>query len=256
MKTVILAGGFGTRLSEETISKPKPMIEIGGRPILWHIMKFYGSFGFNEFLIALGYKADVVKRFFVDYGKLNGDLTVQFSENKTMINRYEHDEWTVHLRDTGYHSGTGGRLKLLEHHLSKETFMLTYGDGLSNVNIKDLLSFHKKHGKMVTLSAVRPPARFGSLSINQQGTVKQFGEKVQMMEGWINGGFMVFEPEIFNHIPSVESILETDVLEKLVKSENIMAYQHEGFWQCMDTVRDMNYLEHLWISGNAPWRLW
>lgn len=256
MKTVILAGGFGTRLQEETGARPKPMVEIGGRPLLWHIMKIYSHYGFQEFVIALGYKADIVKRYFLDFTTLNGDLTVSFSKDQRQIKHYEHDEWIVHLKDTGYHSQTGGRLKLLEKCLKKETFMLTYGDGVSNVNIKDLLSFHKSHGKMVTLSAVRPPARFGSLTLTKNGQVARFGEKVQMMEGWINGGFMVCEPEIFHHIPDIHSILETDVLEKLVDQGDLMAYQHDGFWQCMDTTRDMHYLEQLWTSANAPWKVW
>jgi len=256
MKTVILAGGLGTRLSEETVSRPKPMVEIGGKPILWHIMKHYGAYGFFEFVIALGYKSDMIKRYFVEYATLNGDLTVEFSKNKTNIRHFEHDEWKVHLKDTGYHSGTGGRLKLLQKNLDSETFMLTYGDGVSNININDLMAFHKSHGKIATLSAVRPPARFGSLTINPNGSITHFGEKIQMMEGWINGGFMVLNPDIFDLIPGSQSSLESDVLEKLSKLGELMAYQHEGFWQCMDTTRDMHYLEQLWTSSTAPWKTW
>ena len=256
MKTVILAGGFGTRLSEETIARPKPMVEVGGRPILWHIMKTYSFFGFNEFVIALGYRADMIKRYFLDYSSLNGDLTVKLNKTDAHIEHLEHDPWTIHLKDTGYHSNTGGRLKLLKNLIGDEPFMLTYGDGVSNINIPDLLRFHKKHGKMVTLSAVRPPARFGGLNISENGEVCDFSEKSQMDAGWISGGFMVCDPKLLDHIDDATTSLEKEVLEKLAQENQLMAYKHRGFWQCMDTVRDMHYLEHLWTSGKAPWKLW
>jgi glucose-1-phosphate cytidylyltransferase len=256
MKTVIFAGGFGTRLSEETIVKPKPMVEIGGRPILWHIMKLYSHFGYDEFVVALGYRADMIKRYFLDYSSLNGDLTVKLTRHQPEVKHFEHDAWTIHLKDTGYHSNTGGRLKLLKEEISDEPFMLTYGDGVSNVNIPDLVRFHKKHGKMVTITAVRPPARFGGLNIDPDGCIENFAEKSQMDAGWISGGFMVCEPELLDYIGDAKTSLEVDVLEKLARMDQLMAYKHEGFWQCMDTVRDMNYLEDLWISGTAPWKLW
>jgi glucose-1-phosphate cytidylyltransferase len=219
-------------------------------------MKTYSHFGFSEFLIALGYKADMIKRYFVEYANLNGDISACFSKDKTKITHHDHDAWTVHLKDTGYHSNTGGRLKLLSDCLKGERFMLTYGDGVSNVNIADLLAFHKSHGKMVTLTAVRPPARFGGLVINDQSQITQFAEKAQMSEGWISGGFMVCEPGAVDLIPDIQTSFEHHVLEMLSTQGELMAYQHNGFWQCMDTTRDMNYLENLWTSGNAPWKVW
>lgn len=256
IKTVILAGGFGTRLMEETTSRPKPMVEVGGRPILWHIMKIYSHYGFNEFVIALGYKADFIKRYFMEYAALNGDITATFCKDKTEITRDEHDEWVVHLKDTGYHSNTGGRLKLLKNAVGNDTFMLTYGDGVSNIDIKKLVEFHKSHGKMVTISAVRPPARFGGLTIGSNNVVTNFAEKPQMGEGWISGGFMVCEPSLIDYIPDTSSSLEADVFELLSQKGEVMAYMHDDFWQCMDTTRDMNYLEGLWTSGKAPWKVW
>lgn len=256
MKTVILAGGFGTRLTEETANKPKPMVEVGGRPILWHIMKSYAQYGYKEFVIAMGYKADIIKKYFVEYADLTGNLTVEISHGTSRITQREQDEWVIHLEDTGIHSNTGGRIKQLSKWLQDDTFMVTYGDGVSNVPIKELVNFHKKHGKLATLTAVRPPARFGGLFINEQNVVTKFTEKPQAGEGWINGGFLVFEPQVLELIKDNTSSLEADVLEYLAKENQLAAYCHDGFWQCMDTLRDLKYLEGLWSAGHAPWKVW
>lgn len=255
MKTIILAGGFGTRLSEETENKPKPMVEIGGRPILWHIMKTYAHHGFNEFLLALGYKADIVKKYFLEYASYSGNLTVQIREGKSRILQREQDEWTIHLEDTGLDTMTGGRIKNLADWVKSETFMVTYGDGVSDIPVDKLLAFHKSHGKLATITAVRPPARFGGLYM-ENNMVTRFTEKPQAGEGWINGGFMVFEPEVLGMISSTASSLEAEVLEELAKQNQLMAFCHDGFWQCMDTLRDLKYLEGLWGSGKAPWKVW
>lgn len=256
MKTIILAGGFGTRLSEETTNKPKPMVEIGGKPMLWHIMKHYAFHGFSEFLIALGYKAEVIKRYFIDQGNLTGNLTVEIKNGRSRVLQREQDEWTIHLENTGLATHTGGRIKKLESWLRHETFMVTYGDGVSDVPIDQLLKFHKSHGRLATVTAVRPPARFGGLIIDKNSHVTDFTEKPQVGEGWINGGFLVFEPAIFDMIQDNMSSLESDVLENLAKIGQLSAYCHDGFWQCMDTVRDLKYLEDLWSTGRAPWKLW
>ncbi|MBI2791885.1 MAG: glucose-1-phosphate cytidylyltransferase [Gammaproteobacteria bacterium] len=256
MKTVILAGGFGTRLTEETANKPKPMVEVGGRPILWHIMKSYAQYGYKEFVIAMGYKADIIKKYFVEYADLSGNLTVEISHGTSRITQREQDEWVIHLEDTGIHSNTGGRIKQLSKWLQDDTFMVTYGDGVSNVPIKELVNFHKSHGKLATLTAVRPPARFGGLVINEQKVVTKFTEKPQAGEGWINGGFLVFEPQVLELIKDNTSSLEADVLEYLAKENQLAAYCHDGFWQCMDTLRDLKYLEGLWSAGQAPWKVW
>jgi glucose-1-phosphate cytidylyltransferase len=256
MKVIILAGGFGTRLTEETSNKPKPMVEIGGRPILWHIMKNYAHFGFHEFIIAMGYKADVIKKHFVEYANLSGNLTVEISNGTSRIVQREQDEWTIHLEDTGLHSATGGRIKQLAKWVQDETFMVTYGDGVSNVPIKELIAFHKSHGKLATVTAVRPPARFGGLNIDANQRVTNFAEKPQVGEGWINGGFLVFEPQVLELIKDNACSLEADVLDYLAREGQLSAFCHEGFWQCMDTLRELNYLESLWSSGNAPWKVW
>ena len=242
MKGVILAGGLGTRLAEETEIKPKPMVEIGERPILWHILKHYERFGFNEFYIALGYKGEYIKRFFVDYCALHGNLTVRTNEGIV----------AGHLMDTGFQTMTGGRLKRLQAYLSDETFMLTYGDGVANVDIDKLVAFHRRNGKTATVTAVRPPARFGRLDI-EGDLVTEFVEKPQLGEGWINGGFMVLEPAIFDYLDGDASVLETNALERLARRREVGAYKHEDFWQCMDTLRDKRYLEQLWQAGDAPW---
>ena len=230
MKVVILAGGFGTRLSEYTDSIPKPMVPIGNKPILEHIMKIYAKYGHKEFYVALGYKGEVIKKFFQNF--------------KT--------DWKIHLIDTGSGTYTGGRLARLKEHLSKETFLLTYGDGLSNININDLIDFHKNHGKMVTISAVRPPARFGSLSLDGS-SVKKFKEKTQLGESWINGGFFVINPDFFKFLKDDDTVLEKEPLEKVTKLEEIKAFRHEGFWQCMDHKLDKDHLEQLVIEKKAPW---
>jgi glucose-1-phosphate cytidylyltransferase len=255
MKVVLLAGGFGTRLGEETVSRPKPMVEIGGMPILWHIMKSYAHQGFNEFAVALGYKGEVIKRYFRDYHSLASDLSVNLKTGAIETRTREVEDWTVHLCDTGADVMTGGRVKRLERQLAGEPFMLTYGDGVSNVDVQALLKFHKSHGKIATVTAVRPPARFGGL-VFEGDRVVEFTEKPQIGEGWINGGFMVFQPEVFRYLTGDSCILEADALEELARDGQLMAYKHQEFWQCMDTVRDLNVLEALWKGGTPPWRVW
>ena len=255
MKAIILAGGFGTRLTEETEQKPKPMVEIGGRPILWHIMKHYSHYGFGDFVIALGYKGEVVKRYFLDYARLMSSLTVRLGSGEVTARNSCHEDWTVHLIDTGLHTMTGGRLKRLAPLIGRETFLMTYGDGVSNVNLADLLEFHRRHGKLATVTAVRPPARFGALVIDGEH-VARFSEKPQASEGWINGGYFVLEPVVLDYIADNEMALEAEPVERLAAEGQLMAYCHEGFWQCMDTLRDLRMLESLWDSGRAPWKIW
>ena len=255
MKVVVLAGGLGTRLAEETELRPKPMIEIGGRPILWHILKHYAHFGFNEFLIALGYKSEIIKRFFCDYHELNGDMTVRLAEGRVERRRDRVDDWTVHLLETGMDTSTGGRLKRLEPLLRADTFMLTYGDGLCDIDLRELLAFHRAQGLIATVTAVRPPARFGGL-IFDGDLVVEFTEKPQIGEGWINGGFMVFEPAIFDYLDGDDSSLEIDALEGLARDRQLAAYRHDRFWQCMDTLRDKRLLETMWQQSRAPWKVW
>jgi len=255
MKVVILAGGLGTRLAEETEAKPKPMVELGGRPILWHIMKHYAHYGCKDFLIALGYKGEVVKRYFLDYHNLDGSLTINLSSGKVDVHNRGCEDWNVHLIDTGLHTLTGGRVKRLEPWLKNETFMVTYGDGLSDVDFHDLLRFHRSHGKLATVTAVRPPARFGGL-IFDGDLVSQFTEKPQIGEGWINGGFLVFEPKVFDYLEGDSTSMEADLLERLAGDRQLVAYRHEHFWQCMDTLRDVRLLESLWQSTNPPWKVW
>jgi len=253
MKTVILAGGLGTRLAEETGVKPKPMVEIGGRPVLWHVMKHYSSYGFNEFHIALGYKGEMIKRYFLDYYPLYGDLTVDLSTGQVTADNDECEPWLVHLVDTGAGSMTGGRVLRLRKALGGEPFMVTYGDGVSNVDLKRLIEFHKAHGKLATVT--RPPSRFGGLVFEGDG-VAEFTEKPQIGEGWINGGFMVFESGVFDYIKDDSTVLEKDVLETLAQRGQLMAYRHDGFWQCMDTIRDVQLLQCLWEGGAAEWKTW
>jgi glucose-1-phosphate cytidylyltransferase len=255
MKVVILAGGLGTRLAEETEVKPKPLVEIGERPILWHIMKHYAKYGYKEFIIALGYKGDLIKRFFLEQATLQGNLTLEMQTGKSIMRDQLNEDWVVHLVDTGLESSTGGRIARVREFLDGETFMMTYGDGVSDVDLNALLALHRKCNRMVTLTAVRPPARFGGL-IFEGDLIAQFTEKPQIGEGWINGGFMVMEPEIFNYIPSDSTNLEADVLERLAREQQLVAYQHGDFWQCMDTLRDKKLLENLWQQGNAPWKTW
>ena len=255
MKVVILAGGLGTRLAEETEVIPKPMVEIGGRPILWHIMKHYAHFGHKEFYIALGYKADVIKNFFMNYASFNSSLTVDLSTGQVQRHGNGAEDWIVHLIDTGMESNTGGRLKRIQPWLGDETFMITYGDGVSNVNLDKLIEFHNDHGTIGTVTAVRPPARFGGIVIDGH-TASSFSEKPQIGEGWINGGFFVYEPGIFNYIEGDSSSLESNALESLAADRQLVVYKHEDFWQCMDTLRDKHLLERLWQSGCAPWKVY
>jgi len=255
MKVVILAGGLGTRLSEETIVKPKPMVEIGGKPMLWHIMNIYGAYGFNEFVVALGYKGEVIKEYFLNYYNFQSNLTISLKTGEVSASKNCYRDWTIHLIDTGMNSMTGGRLHRLKEKLKGETFMLTYGDGVVDVDIRKLLKFHKSHGKIATVTAVRPSARFGGMKFHGD-RVSEFTEKPQRGEGWINGGFFVFEPGVFDYLHGDDTVLEGEPLENIAKDGELMAFKHEGFWQCMDTVRDKKLLEDLWIKDNAPWKKW
>ena len=254
MKVVILAGGRGTRFAEETEVTPKPMIRVGGHPLLWHIMSLYAYAGFKEFVVALGYKGEVITDYFVNYRSRNGDMTVDLATGSVEVNRGHENDWSVQLERTGHDTMTGGRLRRLEPHLRPEgTFMLTYGDGVCDVDIGEIVAFHRRHGRMATVTAVRPPARFGALEFDGDMVI-DFKEKPQTGEGWINGGFFVFEPEVFDYLHGDEAILEADALEHLAADGQLMAYRHEGFWQCMDTLRDKIRLEELWESGEAPWK--
>ncbi len=255
MKVAILAGGVGSRLSEETLVKPKPMVEIGGKPLLWHIMKYYGHAGFSEFLIACGYKGEVIKRWFVDYASVTADLTIKLADGTFELHDGERDDWVVDLIDTGLHTATGGRIKRLVPYVGNETFMLTWGDGVSTVDILGLLEFHRSHGKLCTLTAVRPPARFGHLELDGERVV-EFSEKPQTGEGWINGAFFVVEPGVYDYIEGDDTAFEKEPLERLAAEGQLMAYRHYDFWQCMDTLRDKVLLEGLWESEKAPWKVW
>ncbi len=255
MKVAILAGGLGTRLAEETETKPKPMVEIGGRPILWHIMMHYSHYGFKEFAIALGYKGEVIKKYMADYCSLNSNLTVNLQSGRIEKHGGYNPDWTIDLVDTGGRTNTGGRIKRLAPYMGNETFMLTWGDGVTNLNLRDLLAFHRSHGKLATLTAVRPPARFGHLELDGNQIV-EFSEKPQTREGWINGAFFVLEPQVFDYIDGDDTQWEKEPLERLAKEGQLMAYRHDSFWQCMDTVRDKKSLESFWESGNAPWKTW
>ena len=257
MKVVILAGGYGTRISEESHLRPKPMIEIGGNPILWHIMKCYSYYGFNEFIICCGYKGYMIKEYFADYYLYRSDITFDFTKNNKMtIHSNIAEPWKVTLVDTGVDTMTGGRLKRVQKYIGDETFMLTYGDGVSDINISNLLAFHKKNNKVATLTAIQPGGRFGALDINQENEIKDFTEKSKEDGGWINGGYMVIEPNIFEYIDGDETILERKSLETLAKQGNLYAYKYDGFWQCMDTQRDKDVLEELWKRNEARWKVW
>ena len=256
MKVAILAGGVGTRLMEETIIKPKPMVEIGSRPILWHILKHYSHYGYNKFVIALGYKGEYIKKYLIDYSSLHSNLTVNIKNGNVRPHGIEHHpDWTIELIDTGLETLTGGRIKRLASYLGNQTFMLTWGDGVSNVNLNELLKFHKSHGKLATLTAVRPTARFGHLNLVGD-QVKEFSEKPQTSEGWINGAFFVLESGVFDYIDGDQTQWEKEPMEQLAKDGQLMAYKHTGFWQCMDTLRDKHLLNQLWDSGRAPWKVW
>lgn len=255
MKVGILAGGVGSRLSEETEVKPKPMVEIGEYPILWHIMSHYATFGYTEFVVALGYKGAYIKKYFVDYCSLDGNLTVDFTSGEVTGHGGNKPSWTVELVETGIPTNTGGRIKRLQPYLGDGTFFLTWGDGVSDIDLKALLDFHKSHGKLATLTAVRPAARFGHIELDGN-RVAEFSEKPQTREGWINGAFFVLEPGIFDYIDGDDTAWERDPLENLARDGQLMAYTHSSFWQCMDTLRDKILLQELWDSGQAPWKTW
>lgn len=257
MKVVLLAGGFGTRISEESHLKPKPMIEIGGQPILWHIMKMYSSYGFNEFIICAGYKQHIIKEYFADYFLHTSDITFDFTNNnEMMIHHNTAEPWKVTVVDTGLNTMTGGRVKRIQKYVGDEAFMLTYGDGVSDVNIKELVEFHKAHGKMATMTTVNVGQRFGVLDIDQDGTITSFREKQDSDGSMINAGFMVLEPKIFDHIAGDATVFEKEPLETVAKSNELKAYKHDGFWQCMDTQRDKMQLEEMWEQGKALWKKW
>lgn len=256
MKVVLLAGGFGTRISEESYLKPKPMIEIAEMPILWHIMKCFSHYGYNEFIICCGYKQHIIKEWFADYYLHNSDVTFDFTDgNRMEVHNNVAEPWKVTLVDTGLNTMTGGRIKRIQQYVGDQTFLLTYGDGVSDVDINELVQFHKETGKMVTLTAVKPSGRFGVLDLNGN-QVKTFREKSQNDMGWINAGFMVVEPRIFEFINGDETVFERDPLERVAELGELTAYKHNGFWQCMDTIRDKQKLESLWKSDNAPWKVW
>lgn len=256
MKVVLLAGGFGTRISEESQYKPKPMIEIGEMPILWHIMKTYSSYGFDEFIICAGYKQHVIKQWFADYFLHTSDITFDFTKGNQMIIHDAHAEnWKVTVVDTGLHTMTGGRLKRIKKYLGDEPFFMTYGDGVADVDIPATLEYHKSHGKLATMTAIRPESRYGMIDM-EDGLVRSFREKSQSDVGWINGGFMVLDPKVLDYIDGDGDMFERAPMERLAEDGQLMCYCHEGFWQCMDTLRDKQKLESLWESGKAPWKLW
>jgi glucose-1-phosphate cytidylyltransferase len=255
MKVVILAGGLGTRLSEETSVRPKPMVEVGGKPMLWHIMHLYATYGLNEFILALGYKAEMVRSYFLNYHAVTRDVTVRLSDGHATSRATDGEDWTLHLIDTGLETQTGGRLRRLREWIGNEPFCLTYGDGVSDIDINRLITFHSAHGKLATVTAVRPPARFGGLEI-EGDTVTSFAEKNQTSEGWINGGFFVLQPEVLDLIAGDSTLWEREPLEELARTDQLRAFKHEGFWQPMDTLRDLRHLEALWASGTPPWKTW
>jgi glucose-1-phosphate cytidylyltransferase len=256
MKTLILAGGFGSRISEETDLKPKPMIEIGGKPILWHIMKMYSEHGLNDFVILLGYKGYVIKEYFSNYFLHQSDVTIDMTSNSMEVHNNSSEPWKVTLIDTGSNTMTGGRIKRAAKYVGNEPFLLTYGDGVSDVNISTSLEFHKKHHKLITMTSVQPAGRFGALGINEDDSVSSFIEKPNGDGNWINGGFFICQPEVLDYIDGDSTIFEKEPLEKLAKKGELYTYKHNGFWQCMDTLRDKNYLNDLWDTDKAPWKLW
>ena len=257
MKVVILAGGYGTRISEESMTRPKPMIEINGDPILWHIMKEYSHYGFNEFIICAGYKQHIIKEFFANYYLHHSDITFDFSaENSMTVHNNVVEPWKVTIVDTGLNTLTGGRIKRVRKYIGEQPFLLTYGDGVCDVNIADVVAFHKKHGKLATMTAVQPGGRFGTLEINGNGVIEQFAEKRKEDGGWINGGYMVLEPQVFDYIEGDSTTFERKPLEKLSEEGQLIAYKYNGFWQCMDTMKDKMYLEELLEKNKAPWKVW
>jgi len=257
MKVVILAGGFGTRISEESHLKPKPMIEIGERPILWHIMKIYSHYGFNDFIICLGYKGYCIKEYFAHYFLHESDITFDFrNQNEQVVHQHSAEPWTVTLVNTGIETMTGGRVKRIQRHIGNEPFLLTYGDGVADVDIRALVDYHRTHGKLATVTSIQPVGRFGALDLSDSNQVTGFQEKPKGDGAWINGGFFVLQPEVFDYIAGDDTIFEKTPLESLAHAKQLMAYKHTGFWQPMDTLRDRLHLEDLWKSGQAPWKLW
>ncbi len=257
MKVVILAGGLGTRISEESHLKPKPMIEIGNQPILWHIMKEYTAYGFNEFVICAGYKQQVIKEYFANYYLHRSDITFDFTaDNAMVVHNNVAEPWKVSVVDTGLNTMTGGRIRRIREYIGNETFMLTYGDGVCDINITELFDFHKKHKKLATMTAIQPGGRFGTMDIGQDNTIARFSEKRKEDGGWINGGYMVLEPQVIDYIESDDTTFEREPLERLAAESQLVAYRHSGFWQCMDTLRDKTLLESLLEEGRAPWKVW
>lgn len=256
MKVVILAGGYGTRISEESDLKPKPMIEIGGKPILWHIMKHYSQYGFNEFVILLGYKSYVIKEYFANYYLHNSDVTINTAKKSLEIHDNYSEDWKITLLETGLDTMTGGRVKKAQKYINNEPFLLTYGDGVSDVNISELLKFHKTHGKKITMTAIQPEGRFGALEIQNNNQVSKFLEKPKGDGSWINGGFFVCEPSVLNYIAGDSTIFEREPLEQLAKDGELFSYKHDGFWKCMDTLRDKNQLNEMWETNKAKWKNW
>jgi len=256
MKVVILAGGLGTRLSEETVIRPKPMVEIGGKPILWHIMKIYSFYGFHDFIICLGFKGYMIKEYFSNYFLHMSDVTLDIRNNSMEVHQQYAEPWKVTLVDTGMNTMTGGRLKLVAPYLGNDAFMLTYGDGVSNIDITELVRYHKHHGKAATVTSTQPSGRFGALLLDSNDKVISFQEKPAGDGSWINGGFLVLEPSIFKRIAGPDTVLEKEPLEGLASDGQLVAFRHRGFWQAMDTLRDKNHLEELWQTGKAPWKLW
>jgi glucose-1-phosphate cytidylyltransferase len=255
MKAVILAGGFGTRLSEETVDKPKPMVTVGGRPMLWHIMKILDANGVKEFVIALGYRGDYIKQYFLDFYAVNNDITVDLATGETTIHEGKQPDWKVHLIDTGLHTQTGGRLKRLRPWLQDGTFLFTYGDGVADVDLARLLRFHRGHGKLATVTSVHPPSRFGNLAFHGD-LITDFLEKTDLGESWINGGYFLLEPAAIDYVEGDDDAWERGPLERLARDGQLMGYRHPGFWSCMDTLKEKTMLEDMWRTGRAPWRIW
>ncbi|MCA0754956.1 glucose-1-phosphate cytidylyltransferase [Paenibacillus sp. N4] len=257
MKVVILAGGLGTRISEETDLKPKPMIKIGEYPIIWNIMKIYSFYGYNEFIICLGYKGEIIKEYFSNYFLYNSDVTFNFTNgNEMIIHNHSTEPWSVTLADTGKDSMTGGRLKRIQKYVGNEPFMMTYGDGVGDIDIRQLVEYHQSHGKLATVTATQPSGRFGALNLTSENCVERFAEKIKGDGGWVNAGFFVLQPEVFNYISDDHIVFEKEPLEEIARQSQLMAYKHTNFWHPMDTLRDKNYLEQLWKSGRAPWKIW
>jgi glucose-1-phosphate cytidylyltransferase len=255
MKAVILAGGLGTRLAEETVVRPKPMVEIGGKPILWHIMKLYSAHGINDFIVCLGYKGYIIKEFFANYFLHSSDVTIDLEKNSVEVHQNYAEPWRITLVDTGHHSQTGGRLKHIQSYINDDLFCMTYGDGVSDIDITALIAFHRKHERLATVTAIQPPGRWGLLDLNEQ-KVSGFQEKPQGDGGWINGGFFVLSPKVLDYISGDDMLWEKEPMTRLATEDELVAYRHQGFWQAMDTLRDKTYLEDLWQQGQAPWKIW